>query len=52
MEPKSELKKMAEEHVKEFRRTKKQIKNLLLKNLLRTNKKIMKNLDLSNVVLF
>jgi len=51
MEPKNDLKKLAD-HVNELRRKKKQIKNLLLRNLLRTNKRIMQNVDLSNVVLF
>lgn len=38
--------------LRQIRRTKDEFKNLLLRNLLRTNKRILRNLDISNVVLF
>ncbi len=52
MKPKSDLQKMAEEHTKQIRKTKKKLKNLLLRNLIRTNRTLRQSLDLSNVVLF
>lgn len=52
MEAKTTLKAFASGSARQLDHTRRKIKNLLLRNLLRTNKKILRNMDISNVVLF
>lgn len=52
METKTTFSAFADESARQLDHTRKTIKNLLLRNLMRTNKKILRNMDISNVVLF